>query len=51
MSLEKNKAIVHKVTEAENNRDLTVIEELISPTYLNQSNQIRGFRRLQTILD
>jgi len=42
MSLEENKAIVRKVTEAENNRDLTVIEELISPTYINQSNQIRG---------
>lgn len=42
MSLEENKAIVRKVTEAENNRDLTVIEELISPTYINKSNQIRG---------
>jgi len=42
MSLEENKAIVRKVTEAENNRDLTIIEELISPTYINQSNQIRG---------
>ncbi len=42
MSLEENKAIVRKVTEAENNRDLTVIKELISPTYINQSNQIRG---------
>jgi C-1 hydroxylase len=42
MSFEENKAIVRKVTEAENNRDLTVIDELISPTYFNQSNQIRG---------
>ena len=42
MSLEENKAIVRRVTEAENNRDLTVIEELISPTYINQSNQIMG---------
>ena len=42
MSLEKNKAIVLRVTEAENNRDFAVFEELISPTYLNQSNQIKG---------
>jgi len=31
------------VTEAENNRDFAVFEELISPTYVNQSNQIKGF--------
>ena len=42
MSLEENKAIVRKVIEAENNRDYAVIEELISPTYVNQSNQIKG---------
>jgi len=42
MSLEENKAIVRKVTEAENNRDLVVIEKLISPTYFNQSLQLHG---------
>jgi predicted ester cyclase len=42
MSLEDNKAIARKVTEAENNRDLTVIEKLISPTYINQSLQMNG---------
>ena len=42
MSLEENKAVVRRVTEAENNRDLTVIKELISPNYINQPNQIRG---------
>ena len=42
MSLEENKAIVRKVTEAENNKDYAVLDELISPAYVNQSNQIQG---------
>jgi len=42
MSLEENKAIVRKVVEAENNKDYAVIDELISPTYVNQPNQIKG---------
>ena len=42
MSLEENKTIVRRVIEAENNKDYTVIGELISPTYINQSNQITG---------
>jgi len=42
MTLEENKAIVRKVTEAENNKDFAVIGELISPIYVNQSNQIKG---------
>jgi len=50
MSLDEYKAIVRKVTEAENNRDLTVMEELISPTYLNQSNQIRGLEGYKQFL-
>lgn len=40
--LEENKEIVRKATEAENNKDFAVIEELISPTYINRSNQIKG---------
>ena len=43
MSVERNKLIARKVTEAENNRDFAALEELISPTYVNQSNQITGF--------
>jgi predicted ester cyclase len=42
VSLEEDKAIVRKVTEAENNRDLAVIEKLISPTFFNQSLQLQG---------
>ncbi len=42
MSLEENKSIVRKVTEAENNKDYAVLDELISPTYVNQPNQIQG---------
>jgi len=50
MSLEENKAIVRKVTEAENSRDSAVIEELISPTYVNQSNQIKGLEGYKQFL-
>jgi len=50
MSLEKNKSIVRKVTEAENNRDFAVFEELISPIYVNQSNQIQGFEGYKQFL-
>ena len=42
MSLEENKGIVRKVVQAENNRDLTAIEKLVSPTYVNQSLQLHG---------
>jgi len=42
MSLEENKAIVRKVVEAENNRDLAAIEKLISPTYFHKSLQLHG---------
>lgn len=42
MSLEENKTIVRKVVEAENNKNFAVIDELVSPTYVNQSLQLRG---------
>ena len=42
MSLEENKAIVRKVTEAENKKDLAELDELISPYYFDQTLQLRG---------
>ena len=50
---EKNKTIVRKVVEAENTRDLSVIEKLVSPTYVNQSLQLHGpegYRQFLTML-
>ena len=42
MSLEENKSIVRKIVEAENKRNLAVIDELIAPTYFIESLQLRG---------
>ena len=42
MSLEKNKAIVHSFTEAENKKDLALLDELIAPDYFDQTLQLRG---------
>jgi hypothetical protein len=42
MSLEANKAIVRKVTEAENTKDLTVPDELIASDYVDYTLQLQG---------
>jgi len=42
MSLEKNKAIVRKVVEAVNKRDLAVLDELMAPDYVDHTNQEQG---------
>jgi predicted ester cyclase len=41
MSLEKNKAVIRKGIEALNKKDLTVIEELIAPDYVDHTNPLR----------
>jgi len=53
MSLEENKAVVRKVTETENSRDLAVLDELIAPAYFNQLHQLRGqegYKQFLTVL-
>jgi len=42
MSLEKNKAIIRKLTEAFNKKNLSSLDELIAPNYVDHTNQIRG---------
>ena len=42
MSLEENKALFHKVNEAINKKDLTVLDEFIAPDYVDHTNQLRG---------
>jgi predicted SnoaL-like aldol condensation-catalyzing enzyme len=42
MSLEENKAIVRKVVEALNKRDLAVLDELMASDYVDHTNQLRG---------
>jgi predicted ester cyclase len=53
MLLEENKAVVRKVTEAENSKDLAVLDKLIAPAYFNQSLQLRGpegYKQFLTVL-
>ena len=53
MSLEENKAIVYKVTEAENKKDLTVLDDLIAPDYYDQTLKLKGpqgYNQFLTIL-
>ena len=53
MSLEENKAVVRKVTEAENKKDLTVLNELIAPDYVDHTLQLKGpqgYKEFLTVL-
>jgi len=47
VSLEKNKAIVRKMVEAFNKRDLAVLDELMAPDYVDHTNQVRGLENVK----
>ena len=42
MSLEENKAIVRKVTEALNKQDLSLLDDLMAPDYVDHTYQSRS---------
>jgi len=42
MSLEENKAIIRSLYEADNKKDLSILDELISPDFLDPTFQLRG---------
>ena len=42
MSLEENKAIVRKMYETLNKRNLAITDEFIAPDYIDHTNQLRG---------
>ena len=42
MSLEKNKAIVRRYTEACNKKNLALFDELVAPDYFHSAFQLRG---------
>ena len=53
MSLEENKAILRRYTEACNKKDLALLEELVSPDYVHSTLQLRGweeYKQMQTML-
>jgi predicted ester cyclase len=42
MSLEKNKAIIRNLYKADTKKDLTILDELISPDFFEATLQLRG---------
>ena len=42
MSLEKNKALIRKVNDALNRKDLAIIDEFMAPDYVDHTNQLHG---------
>jgi len=47
MSLEKNKAIIRKLTEAFNKKNLAILDELIAPDYVDHTHQLRGLENVK----
>lgn len=53
MSLEENKAIIRKVMETVNKRNLALLDELIAPDYVDNTLQLKGlegFKQSVTLL-
>ena len=42
MALEENKAIILSLYEADNKKDLTILDEIISPDFFDPTFQLRG---------
>jgi len=42
MSLEENKAIIRSLYEADNKKDLTILDEVISPDFFDPTFKLRG---------
>jgi predicted ester cyclase len=53
MSLEKNRAIIRRWFEAENKKDLALLDEFIAPDFFDHAHQLRGleeYKQFITIL-
>jgi predicted SnoaL-like aldol condensation-catalyzing enzyme len=46
-SLEHNKALVRRGVEALNNKDLTILDELIAPDYVDHTNPFRSAKDIK----
>ena len=42
MSLEENKAIIRRWFEAENQKDLALLDEFVAPNFVDHTHQLRG---------
>jgi len=49
MSLEENKALVRRLIEAENKKDLSLLDEFIAPDYADPILQLRGLEGYKQI--
>lgn len=52
MSLEENKAIIHRLVEIFNQHDVALLDELIAPDFVDHDFQLRGlekFKQTETI--
>ena len=52
MSLEENKAIIRSLYEADNKKDLSILDELISPDFFDPTFQLRGpesYKQFETL--
>ncbi len=47
MSLEENKAIVRKVVEAANTRNVSAIDELVAPDFVDHKRRLQGLEALK----
>jgi len=53
MSLEENKAILHRLVEAENKRNLALLDELMAADYVDNALQLRSreeYKQMQTLV-
>jgi C-1 hydroxylase len=50
MSLEENKAIIRKWIEADNKKDLAVLDELLAADYFDPSLQVQGLESYKQLL-
>ncbi len=50
MSLEENKAIIRSLFEAENKRDLAVLDNLLAPDFVDHCHQLRGLESYKQFL-
>ena len=49
VSLEENKAILHRLVEAFNKHDVTILDELVAPDVLDHDFQLRGLESYKQI--
>jgi predicted ester cyclase len=47
VAIEENKALIRKVNEALNRKDLTILDEFMAPDYVDHANQLHGKKEVR----